>query len=367
MSQLHTTFVEHDAEISSFDTTVEIPRGADADTTFIEDTTAYFECLQMGDGDTCTVKNARGEQILIHSADEVVVEPSAAIFSSVSQDDEEPSVFEANNSGTVEVPRGYGTESITVDENICGGDQPSASCEVKKSESQKVANFLNNLRRDPEWARSLPYVKLNATVPKDLQLDLISHLFLNVNHRPQYMLVLSKEMNMAFEPSEIAMQRTLFRLNCRNPLHSLKSLIRLLIHETSIRAYIEVKYSEVLGELIHKDSKIRAKTDRIKDFCKYEEQGRALGMRFLTTFSCRSIADPQRSLEIRYYDEMKNGSRVVYLHMDHQTVRTHRLKFGGIASQTTFEVDGEMVPVSQSYPPVHDLIELIKKLSSRST
>ncbi|VDL82935.1 unnamed protein product [Nippostrongylus brasiliensis] len=75
----------------------------------------YFECLQMGDGDTCTVKNARGEQILIHSADEVVVEPSA----------------------------------------------------VKKSESQKVANFLNNLRRDPEWARSLPYVKLNATVPKD--------------------------------------------------------------------------------------------------------------------------------------------------------------------------------------------------------
>ncbi|WKY16013.1 hypothetical protein Q1695_001025 [Nippostrongylus brasiliensis] len=291
MSQLHTTFVEHDA--------------------------AYFECLQMGDGDTCTVKNARGEQILIHSADEVVVEPSA----------------------------------------------------VKKSESQKVANFLNNLRRDPEWARSLPYVKLNATVPKDLQLDLISHLFLNVNHRPQYMLVLSKEMNveniadflklcttftifysnrfslmvyafniMAFEPSEIAMQRTLFRLNCRNPLHSLKSLIRLLIHETSIRAYIEVKYSEVLGELIHKDSKIRAKTDRIKDFCKYEEQGRALGMRFLTTFSCRSIADPQRSLEIRYYDEMKNGSRVV-----------------------------EMVPVSQSYPPVHDLIELIKKLSSRST
>ncbi|KAK5975131.1 hypothetical protein GCK32_021310, partial [Trichostrongylus colubriformis] len=58
--------------------------------------------------------------------------------------------------------------------------------------------------------------------------------------------------------------------------------------------------------------KIRMKTSDLKTFCKVEEKGRALNMRFLTTFACRSDANRNRNLQIRYYDEVKaDRTRVV--------------------------------------------------------
>nr|CDJ81082.1 unnamed protein product [Haemonchus contortus] len=116
----------------------------------------------------------------------------------------------------------------------------------------------------------------------------------------------------SFESTEVPLGRTLFRLYCRNAVSGLKSLLRAVMSASSSMPSVEIEYSDVLGEIIYKGSSLRMKTGDLKAFCRVEEKGRSLGMRFLTTFNCRSANNPHRTLDIRYYDEPKtNGSRVV--------------------------------------------------------
>ncbi|KAK6026898.1 hypothetical protein OSTOST_07117 [Ostertagia ostertagi] len=74
---------------------------------------------------------------------------------------------------------------------------PQVEDEKERGENdiKKVEQFLKNLVENPEWARSLPYVKLNATVPKNIQLKLITHAYINVNMRPKYMTILTKSVD----------------------------------------------------------------------------------------------------------------------------------------------------------------------------
>lgn len=61
--------------------------------------------------------------------------------------------------------------------------------------------------------------------------------------------------------------------------------------------------------------KIRLRTGDLKRFHRVEQKARDLGMRFLTTFNCRSPVNRRRTLDIRYYDEFKkDGSRVIVSH-----------------------------------------------------
>ncbi|KAK6062033.1 hypothetical protein COOONC_00294 [Cooperia oncophora] len=87
---------------------------------------------------------------------------------------------------------------------------------------------------------------------------------------------------------------------------------RAVILASSGTPSVETEYSDILGEMTYKETSVRMKTGDITTFCKLEELGRCLGIRFLTTFICRSTENPHRTLHIRYYDELKaNGSRVI--------------------------------------------------------
>ncbi|PIO72900.1 hypothetical protein TELCIR_05144 [Teladorsagia circumcincta] len=183
----------------------------------------------------------------------------------------------------------------------------------------------------------------------DLQLKLITHAYVNVNMRPKYMTILTKSMNaedlthfikIAFDSADNPPERTLFRLYCKNPVPGLKALLRAILSASNEKSSIEVEYSEVLGEMLHKGSKIRSKTQDLKAFCKVEELGRSLGMRFLTTFECRSTRHHNRLLHIRYYDEIKpKGERVIYLHMDHEAFRSCGIKFSDVSKEIPYEVE----------------------------
>ncbi|RCN47384.1 hypothetical protein ANCCAN_06518 [Ancylostoma caninum] len=67
----------------------------------------------------------------------------------------------------VEIPRGAGVEQTKLHSEVEPEVFPSCVNEQSsKDGSKKLEEFMRNLKRDPEWARSIPFVKLNAMVPK---------------------------------------------------------------------------------------------------------------------------------------------------------------------------------------------------------
>ncbi|EYB86352.1 hypothetical protein Y032_0280g1213 [Ancylostoma ceylanicum] len=270
--------------------------------------------------------------------------------------------------------RRFGALESPISDLLASVDQ--AANISSKDGSRKLEEFMRNLKRDPEWARSIPFVKLNAMVPKDVQMELVAHAYLNVNARPKQLVVLTKCMDTAdltehikraFEPTEVPMQKSLFRLYCRNATPNLRSLIRSILTATAATPGLEVEYTDVLGEVCYKGSKVRMKTSDIKRFCTLEDAGRSMGMRYLTTFNCRSTRNPHRVMDIRYYDEMKpDYSRVTYIHLDHEAFNHRPLRFSDVNVEIPFDVDTDhMTPLHQMYPHVYDLNEMIRKLHAQ--
>lgn len=363
---------------------LENPR-IEMNTTFVEDDTAFFHDIQIVDDNCHIVKNVNGEEIRLEGCDEVVVEPYQVYlqtsYPSTSQrqvHNSTSSDFETDGVEEIEVARGYGTESM----GFYPESDPVISLrttyeKITTCDDAKVEEFYNNLKMNPVWARSLSYVKLNATVSKHLQEALITHSYLKVNERPRYLIMLTKSMaakditrfvKMAFESDEIPIENSLFRLYCRNAVPTLKSLLRAVLNATAMSPAIEVEYSDVLGEIVCDGKRVRMKTSDLRSFCKVEEAGQAIGIRFLTTLSCRSRESNDRTLDIRYYDELKKDVRVTYVHLDHHVRNCQRsIQIGQETSEHFFSVDSPMTPLYTMYPPVLDLVKTIVKLSVHLT
>ncbi|KAJ1359900.1 hypothetical protein KIN20_018722 [Parelaphostrongylus tenuis] len=70
----------------------------------------------------------------------------------------------------------------------------------RNEDLEKVRQFLSNLKNYPEWARFIPYVKLNAAVPRikileHTYLDVFNNLHHPVNEKTCYLLIGSRRKN----------------------------------------------------------------------------------------------------------------------------------------------------------------------------
>ncbi|KAK6761392.1 hypothetical protein RB195_022451 [Necator americanus] len=167
-------------------------------------------------------------------------------------------------------------------------------------------------------------------------MEFVTHAYLHVNARPKLMVILTKSMDAAdlsecikkaFESCDIPLEKTLFRLYCKNAVPNLKSLIRSILTASSSPPGFRVEYFDVLGEIFHKGTRIRMKTSDIRTFCKLEELGRSLGMRFLTTFNCWSTIKTHYFMEVRYYDEVKSNGQNDMKHECSHTSRAGATRF----------------------------------------
>ncbi|KHJ99319.1 hypothetical protein OESDEN_00699 [Oesophagostomum dentatum] len=292
---------------------VEIARGLEPlEVSQLLDTTAFFESLKLNEEGGDVVTTSAGDTIRLGAPDEVNIDAFM---------------------GAQQFVTTYPADSAAHSDSESSKSASNAS---------KLQSFLNNLKRDPEWARSISYVKLSAAVQKDIQLELINHAYLNVNARPQMMIIMSTTMG----------------------ADDITEGIKAILLATTANPAIEVEYTDVLGEMSVKGVKLRMKTSDVNTFLKLEHRGRALGMRFLTTFHCRSSASAHRTMDIRYYDEVKsNGTRVNYVHLDHETFNDQSVKFGGVSVEIPPVVDSEeLTPLRLMYPPIYDLNEAIVKL-----
>ncbi|CAJ0609595.1 unnamed protein product [Cylicocyclus nassatus] len=358
------------------DNDIEIPRDDEYSCLQSLDTTLFFADLEMQECGDTLLKTPSGDTIRLNSSEEVDIDAyMAAHQSSLSPSDAASNASDFEDK-EVEVPRGFSTDTDRFVNENSSQISPSIAQHSQKNESsvRKVEDFLENMKRDPAWARSIHYVKLNAMIPKDILLQLVRHAYTHVNERPQHMVVLSKYVNedditkcinMAFASTEAPLQKSLFRMYCKNSVSSLKSLIVSILAATSSNPDLEVGYNDVLGELNCSGS-VRLRTPDVKTFCKLESLGKALGMRFVTTFNCRSKTDKCRIMDIRYYDEpRKDGSRVNYVHLDHEASNCRGITFSDVHSEMSFEVKGEMTPLHRMYPTVYDLNETIRKLHAQ--
>ncbi|VDM54939.1 unnamed protein product [Angiostrongylus costaricensis] len=377
-------------ESHMLDEQCEFPRTATPDTV-IEDTTAFFEDVQVDEGEHVS-DAVKSDGIRFSDDAYPVVSPQMTENVTLPVDLNPPFrsdfdevmlmffyvfmdidsilflskffsrkyVSQTELEDAIEISRGFVPDALSAKDGIKHEVRPSCGYDHEKrsEECKKVVQFLNNLKENPEWARSIPFVKLNAAVPKNVQMDLATYACLNVNVRPKYMVMLTKNVDhndlaflikKAFEPADdIPLDRTLFRLYCRNAVSGMRSLLKCLLEAASSSPVLQIENSKILGEMTYNGSRLRMKTSDLKAFCKVEEHGRALGMRFVTSFSCRSSTDRRRTLEIRYYDEQKaNGERVTYLHLDHEATNRQGIAFGDDQSEIFFDVDTEVIAFTE--------------------
>ncbi|KAJ1360759.1 hypothetical protein KIN20_019813 [Parelaphostrongylus tenuis] len=260
-------------QLDENDEQCEIARTAAADK-LMNDTTAFFDDIRIEDDANHVLKAITGNGIRFDDDAAPVMSPQTtenrALFASL-----EPS------------------ERSGFDED------------KHKEEGEKVRQFLSNLKNYPEWARSIPYVKLNAAVPKKIQMELALHLYANVNVRPKYMLMMTKDMDKndlamlvqkAFEPEDdIPQERTLFRLYCKNAVSGMRSMLKCLLDIATSSPALQIKNSKIVGEMKYNGSNVRMETSDLKAFYQVEEHGRALGVRFVTNFSITSTSDHRRT------------------------------------------------------------------------
>ncbi|KAK6761405.1 hypothetical protein RB195_022461 [Necator americanus] len=134
------------------DNNIEVPRdsGPNADISAL-DTTAFFEPVELNGSGTHVLKTLTGDTVRINPSEEIDVN--------------------AFTDNTVETPRGFGAHPTSA--NYGPTADVCESCDEQQSKKdgydcKKLEEFISNIRKDPKWARSLPYVKLNASISKGL-------------------------------------------------------------------------------------------------------------------------------------------------------------------------------------------------------
>ncbi|KAJ1371403.1 hypothetical protein KIN20_033354 [Parelaphostrongylus tenuis] len=118
----------------------------------------------------------------------------------------------------------------------------------------------------------------------------------------------------AFEPmDDIPLQRIMFRLNRTYAVRILFSLSRALSTVQDAIPRLRITMSTIMGEAKFKrsDKHTRMITSLPRRFYKVEKYAGELEIRCQTSFSCCSLMDRRRTLDIFYYDEPRqNGERV---------------------------------------------------------
>ncbi|KJH43109.1 hypothetical protein DICVIV_10893 [Dictyocaulus viviparus] len=175
----------------------EFPRTPDREAS-LADTTAFFDDLQLDDDGCHVLRSVTGEEIRLGADDNVPVElqrvPRASTPVDLNTTVQSEFDVEETEVEVSEIPRGYDPDTLCGNEGV--GHLVKPSFQDEKTEisvnGKKAEQFVKDLTENPEWARSIQYVKLNAAMPKEILLNLINHLYGNVNDRPKYLTLLSK-------------------------------------------------------------------------------------------------------------------------------------------------------------------------------